>query len=54
MAEETGFPLESIRTALRNGEMAHVRLGKGRNRGYYVRRDEFERWLRDREQGAQE
>ena len=25
MAEETGFPIESIRTALRNGEMPLVR-----------------------------
>ena len=50
MADETGFPVESIRVALRNGEMYAVRMGKGRSRGYFVGREVVEQWLIDREQ----
>lgn len=50
MASETGFPEESLRAAIRRGEMPHMRLGRGKGRGYWVRRDAFEQWLRDREQ----
>lgn len=55
MAAETGFPEEAIRTAVRRGEMPHVRLGRGRGRGYWVARAAFEQWLQEREQrGIQE
>jgi excisionase family DNA binding protein len=50
MSEETGFPEESIRTAIRRGEMPHMRLGRGRGKAYFVRREAFETWLVEREQ----
>ena len=50
MAAETGFTEESIRAAVRRGEMPHMRLGKGRGKSYFVRREAFEQWLIDREQ----
>jgi excisionase family DNA binding protein len=50
MAAETGFPTEAIRTAIRRGELPHMRLGKGRGKAYWVSRQAFEEWLREREQ----
>lgn len=44
-----------VRAQPRRGEMPHMRLGRGKGRGYWIRRDAFEQWLRDYEQqGAQE
>jgi len=50
MAAITGFPVSTIRAALQKHEMAAVRAGRGKGGAYRVRREEFERWLREREE----